>query len=249
MQSCKTFLLPLFLFVNVSIFAQSKTVSYINQVWAGYYSQTRLSDKWGVWLDGQMRTQEDFTNNLSVGIIRVGAIYYLNNNCRLTTGYAFVNNYPAEKHSMISQIEHRPWQQIQWTTDYNYGKMSQSVRLEQRFTRNILNDSTLADSYKFNYRLRYHLSYQIPLNRKVFSKNTLALIVSDDVHFNLGKSIVNNLFDQNRLFCGIGYYLNSNDYLQFGYMNVFQQQVQAGFFKNTNVIRAALFQNLNWRHK
>lgn len=249
MHYCKTLLLPLFVFVNASIFAQTKNVSHVNQVWAGYYNQTRLSEKWGIWLDGQIRTQDNYTSNLSVGILRVGAIYYLNNNCRLAAGYAFVNNYPAEKHSMISQIEHRPWQQIQWATDYSYGRMTQSVRLEERYIRNILNDSTLADSYRFNYRLRYHLNYQIPLNKKVFVKNTLALIISDDVHFNLGKEIINNVFDQNRFFAGIGYYLNANDYLQLGYMNVFQQQAQVGAYKSTNVIRAAWFQSLNWRRK
>ncbi len=249
MQAFKIYLPILLLLTFTSLFSQTKNVTHANQIWMGYFNQTKLSDKWGIWLDGQLRTQDDFVNNLYVGIIRVGGIYYVNPNCRITVGYAFANYYPAEKHSMVSQIEHRPWQQIQWTTAYGANRLTQSFRLEERFIRNILNDSTLVDSYKFNYRFRYHINYQVPLNKKAFTANTFSLVISDDVHFNFGKEIVNNVFDQNRFFVGVGYYLNSSDYFQLGYMNVFQQQTQAGLYKSSNVIRTTFFQNLNWRKK
>lgn len=249
MKAFKIYLPILLLFTATNLLSQTKNITHADQIWMGYFNQTKLSDKWGIWLDGQLRTQDDFVNNLYVGIARVGGIYYLNPNCKIIVGYAFANYYPAEKHSMVSQIEHRPWQQIQWTTAYGANKLTQSFRFEERFIRNVLNDSTLADSYKFNYRFRYHINYQVPLNKKEFVANTFSLVVSDDVHFNLGKEVVNNVFDQNRFFVGVGYYFNSQDYVQFGYMNVFQQQAQAGLYKSSNVIRATFYQNLNWSHK
>ena len=84
------------------------------QVWTGYFSQIRLTNKWGIWTDLQLRTKEDFVNNLSLSIVRVGVTYYIADNIRLTAGYAWANYFPGDNHKNISQTEHRPWQQFQW---------------------------------------------------------------------------------------------------------------------------------------
>ena len=48
----------------------------------------------------------------------VGLTYYLNDDTKLTAGYAYVNHFPADNHKNITQPEHRPWQQIQWHSKY-----------------------------------------------------------------------------------------------------------------------------------
>lgn len=72
--------------------AQSaKSTEQLNQVWLGYFNQIRLSNKWGVWTDLNLRTKDDFVNNFSVSIVRAGLIYYLTTDTKLTAGYAWVN--------------------------------------------------------------------------------------------------------------------------------------------------------------
>ena len=227
--------------------AQKQTVS-TNQVWAGYFNQSRFSKKWGIWTDLHLRTKEDFFTNFSQAIIRVGVTYYLTDDAKLTGGYAFVNHFPADNHKNISMPEHRPWQQIQWHTKFTKLRLMQWFRLEERFRRKILNDNALADGYNFNFKLRYNFFAQFPLSKKRFQQNTLSLVVNDEVHINFGKQIVYNYFDQNRLFLGFNYHINKHDNLQFGYMNVFQQLPAGNRYRSLHVPRIFYFHNLDLRH-
>ena len=99
-------------------YTQVKHTQSINQVWLGYFNQTRFNDKWGSWADLHLRTKEDFFTNFSQSIIRVGLSYFLNDVTKLTLGYAYVNSYPGDNHKNVTQPEHRPWQQIQWHNKY-----------------------------------------------------------------------------------------------------------------------------------
>src|SRR5215204_2160540 len=119
-------------------YAQKKTTS-VQQIWLSYNNQTRLSNKWGLWGDFHLRTKEGFFDSLSTGILRVGLMYYLTNNTKLTAGYAYINHFPADAHPDVSQPEHRPWQQIQWHNRFPKLRMMQWVRLEERFRRKIKN--------------------------------------------------------------------------------------------------------------
>ncbi len=74
--------------------AQTKNTQNIEQVWLGYFNQTRFTNKWGSWIDLHLRTKEDFTNKFSQSIIRLGVTYYLNDDTKLTLGYASVRLYP-----------------------------------------------------------------------------------------------------------------------------------------------------------
>lgn len=225
-------------------YAQKQTQT-VNQVWTGYFNQTRFSNKWGLWADLHLRTKEDFFTNFSQSIIRFGVTYYLADDAKLTAGYAYVNHFPADAHKNISQPEHRPWQQIQWHTRYAKLRLMQWFRLEERWRRKILNDDALAEGYNFNFRIRYNFFSQFPLSKKRFQPNTFSFVVNDEVHVNFGKEIVNNYFDQNRFFLGFAYHVNKHDNLQFGYMNVFQQLAAGNRYRSIHAARVFYFHNLD----
>jgi hypothetical protein len=227
---------------------QAKTVTDVNQVWLGYFNQTRLTDKWGFWVDAHLRTKEDFTHDLSQAIGRVGITYYLSDATKLTAGYAYINQFPATKNG-ISQPEHRPWQQLQWHTNYKKLKTMQWIRLEERYRRKLLNESTLDDAYSFNFRLRYNFLLQVPLTSKPSPTGTFSFIANDEVHINFGKEIVYNTFDQNRFFLGFAYHVNKSDNIQFGYMNVFQQLPAGSSYRSLHTARVFYFHNLDLRKK
>src|ERR1043166_1495671 len=148
-----------------AIQAQDKSTQHYNQVWLAYCNQTRFTAKWGIWADIHLRTKEDFFTNFSQSILRFGITYYLNDATKLTAGYAYVSNYPWDNHKEVTQPEHRAWQQIQWHNKYAKLRTMQWFRLEEKFKRKILNDSTLASGYSFNYKMRYNFLLQAPLSK------------------------------------------------------------------------------------
>jgi Protein of unknown function (DUF2490) len=235
------------LFSTHSVLAQSKITTDVRQIWTGYFNQTRLTDKWGLWADVHLRTKDNYFNNLSQGIVRLGLTYYLSDDVKLTAGYAFINHFPAENHKNISQPEHRPWQQIQWHSKYPKLKLMQWFRLEERYRRKIKNNDELADGYNFNFRLRYNILSQIPLSKKRFQPKTFSFVLSNEVFVNFGKQIVYNMYDQNRFFAGFHYHVNKHDNLQLGYMNIYQQLAAGNQYRSTHAARVFYFHNLDLR--
>ncbi len=226
---------------------QTKETGSVQQLWLGYFNQTRFSNRLGLWADIHLRTKEDFITDVSQGIVRVGLTYYVTDDAKVTMGYAFVNHFPADNHKNISQPEHRAWQQIQWHNRYPKLRVMQWFRIEERWRRKILNDDELAEGYNFNFRFRYNFFSQFPLSKKRFQPHTFSFVVNDEVHVNAGKQIVNNYFDQNRFFVGFNFHINKHDNLQFGYMNLFQQLPAGNQYRSNHAARIFYFHNLDLR--
>ena len=243
--------LTLITLIGISNYAytQTKSTEHLNRVWLGYFNQTRFSNKWGLWTDLQLRTKENFVDNLSQSIVRVGLTYYVTDATKLTLGYAYVNDFPGDNHKNISAPEHRPWQQVQWHTKYGKNRMMQWIRLEERYRHKLLNDNELANGYNFNFRLRYNLWYEVPLIKDGALPRSLSFIANDEVHINFGSKVVYNYFDQNRFFLGLKYQTGPQSNLQFGYMNVFQQLSAGNQYRSVDALRVFFFQNFDLRKK
>jgi hypothetical protein len=227
------------------IFAQKET-QHLQQIWTGYFNQTRFSNKWGASFDFQVRTKEDFVDDLSQILIRPALTYYVSDATKISAGYAYTRTYPLDGHTQVTQPEHRPWQQIQWHTRYSKNRTMQWFRLEERFRRKIANDSTLGEGYNFNFRLRYNFLWQVPLNGQI-KKGSWSFLLNNEVHVNFGKQITYNYFDQNRFFVGFSYNTNATDNVQFGYLNVFQQLPAGNRYRSINAARVFYFHNLDLR--
>lgn len=237
------------LIIVLTSVAQTKTTEHINRIWAGYFNQTRLSDKWGFWAEAQLRTKENLVEDISQGMLRFGLTYYVNDATKLTAGYAFVNDFPGDNHKNISAPEHRIWQQVQWHTKYGKNRMMQWIRLEERYRHKIKNDDELADGYNYSWRARYNLWYEIPFYKDGSEPNSWSFIANDEIHINFGKQVVNNYFDQNRFFVGFKWQTTKATNLQFGYSNVFQQLAAGNIYRSANVLRFFYFHNVDLRKK
>jgi hypothetical protein len=185
---------------------------------------------------------------LSQFLFRPGITYYIDNNTKLTLGYAFINHFPADDHPDISSPEHRIWQQVQWHTNYSRIRLMQYFRLEERYRRKISNGE-LGDGYNFNFRMRYNFFMQVPIGVKKYERGAWSWVINDEVHINFGKRIVYNYFDQNRFFTGFNYFLNKKDNIQFGYMNLFQQLPSGNNYRSIHTARLFFFHNLDLRKK
>ena len=61
------------------------------------------------------------------------------------------------------------------------------------------------------------------LGKKPFAPKTFSYTLSDDVHFNFGKRVAYNSFDQNRMFAALQYHTDAGNFLQLGYLYIYQQ--------------------------
>lgn len=238
--------LMLLLGLSTCVNAQKQT-SHVQQVWLNYFNQTRFSERWGMWADISFRSKEDWVSEMSQLLGRVGATYYLGNNTKLTAGYAYVHHFPGDNHPEIAMPEHRPWQQVQWHTNKSNFRLMQWVRLEERFRRRIAAPDKLGEGYNFNYRVRYNMLLAIPLSRKPFAPGTFSGVLNNETHFNLGRQIVYNSFDQNRLFAGVFYHVNKHDQVQAGYMNLYQQLAAGNRYRSVHTARISYFHTLDLR--
>ncbi|MDQ3291325.1 MAG: DUF2490 domain-containing protein [Bacteroidota bacterium] len=223
----------------------AKEVTDREQVWLGYFNQTRISNKFSLWLDLHAR-RTDFLDRWATTIIRPGITYHISDHTRFTVGYAYASHWPVSETEKTVRPEHRPWQQINWSGRSKRLHLNQWVRLEERFNRNIINDQ-LQDDYRFNFRARYMIALMVPLTADAIAPGVPFAILNDEVHLNFGKEVVYNYFDQNRLFAGLGYQFTKSLNAQLGYMQVFQQREAGNRFFDTRAIRLFVFHNLDLR--
>ncbi|MBT1696125.1 DUF2490 domain-containing protein [Fulvivirgaceae bacterium PWU4] len=225
-------------------FAQKET-EVREQTWLGYFNQTRFTKRSGLWVDLHYRLTGNFTDERSVNIARVAYIYYISDQVRLMGGYAYAKHF-SHGTATPDVPEHRPWQQIQWFDKKNGFNLMQWFRVEQRYRRTVA-AGELTDDYNFNWRLRYNFALTLPLKGKQVVAKTPFLFFNDEIHINAGKEIVNNYFDQNRAFLGLGYQFTSHLNAHLGYMNVFQQLPAGNRYVNINAIRLFVFHNIDLR--
>jgi long-subunit fatty acid transport protein len=227
------------------VFSQ-KEIEKRDQTWLAYFNQTRFTKRSGLWLDLHYRLTGDFVDERSVNIARLGYMYYVSDQVRVTAGYAYVKHF-SHGPAAPDYNEHRPWQQIQWLDKKNGFSLIQYLRLEQRYRQTVAGGE-LTNNYLFNWRFRYNFSLTLPLKGKTLAAKTPFLFFSDELHIHAGKHIVNNYFDQNRLFLGLGYQFTSHLNAHLGYMYVFQQQPAGNQYIHINAIRLFISHNLDLRN-
>lgn len=198
-------------------------------------------------MDLHLRTKDHFVDSFSQSVVRVGFIYYVKANVKMSAGYAYVNQFPGDNHKNISQPEHRGWQMVQWNSLKTGLRITQTIKLEEKFKHKIESNDRLAEGYGFYWKIRYGLQLSFPFHKKLFSKTGIAFVVSDEVHINFGKEIIHQNFDQNRLFAGFSFPVHVNNSMQIGYMNLFQQPIANGNNKSIDALRIFYFQNIDLR--
>lgn len=225
---------------------QQKEIEHREQTWLGFFNQTRFTKHSGLWLDLHFRLTENFIQEKSLSIARVGYTYHVGE-AKITAGYAYATRYPHSA-NQPNEPEHRGWQQVQWVDKKKGFTMMQWIRLEERFRTKVEN-ATLTDNYSFNYRARYNLALTLPLRGKQILAKTPFLFFNNEVHINFGKDININFFDQNRMFTGLGYQFTPHLNAHVGYMFVFQQLPAVSRFVHINAIRLFVFHNIDFNTK
>jgi hypothetical protein len=202
-------------------------------LWTGVFATGDLNHhkkdgKWRWWFDGQMRFFHD-DDGFGQSLVRPGVGYKLTDKLTVWSGYAWIHT--ASDPSPPTD-EHRIWEQVTWSHDFEPTTLNLRSRLEQRFMET-------GDDVALRFR------QSVGLHRPMSFAPKFAWVVSDEVFFNLNDTDSGTRagLDQNRAFLGVGWKPSPERpwRLEVGYLNQFIDHSTGDYTSNH-----LLSLNLHW---
>ena len=226
----------------MSIAQEKKNIDSQSLLWTRYYNQLELNTRWSIHSEFDNRIfLSPIVQNLFV--LRVQGRYKVLEQIELGAGFTYfsVATQDPDIHSKFNKPEYRIQQDA--TLKQNLGKttLNQRFQIEERFFQNFDKERLISGS-TFFWRFRYRIQGDYNFWQK--KKQFLKAIISDEIMINAGKKVVNNTFDQNRIYAGLQYGINSSLALELGYMNSFQQRSTEVDYFNRNIIRLSIYHKL-----
>ncbi|MES2805855.1 DUF2490 domain-containing protein [Flavobacterium sp. 11] len=244
----KTIRIIFFLFVTVLCQAQTeKDIDHQSILWTRYNNQLVLNEKWSLHTEFDNRVfLKPVKENLYV--IRIQGRYKINEH--LEAGIGFAHFSVATQEPEVSYDfkipEYRGQQDLTWKLNVNKVTLLQRFQAEERFIHNANKESLLPGS-TFTWRFRYRLQADYIFWKK--ENQFLKTILSDEIMFNAGKTIIKNTFDQNRIYAALQYGINKNIALELGYLNSFQRRTNGINYFNRDIIRFSIFHKIKLKKK
>jgi len=187
----------------------------VANLWLLYSTDARLSSKWGLHADAQIRRSRS-ADILRQNQVRVGINYYAAPQLMLTAGYSYVALYSADEAPVnILAPEHRLYEQLIIQDDKGLVRVQHRYRLEQR---RVVLPGEAGPTY-LN-RARYQLRLTLPLRGTAITPGTPYLAAADELLFNFGRHATGSIFDQNRAALNLGYQITQATALEMGYLNL-----------------------------
>lgn len=221
--------------------------------WIMYFGDHKVSDRWGVHLEAQLR-RSDFLSNPQQLLLRTGINYHVNNQIFATLGYCFVETYPYGDLPAKSEFpEHRIWEQIQIKSQLERVEWVSRFRVEQRFVQApALNTKT--GSYEpgdavYSNRFRLLNRVSVPFKGKTIVDKAFYVTAYDEILLNAGKNIAANFFDQNRIYAAIGYKIPKAGKLEIGYLYQTIQKPDGFKLERNSTLQLGLTSTLDFYKK
>ncbi|MFV5703814.1 DUF2490 domain-containing protein [Flavobacterium sp. XS2P12] len=239
----------LFLFL-VSFISQAQTEKNIDHqsiLWTRYNNQLLLNEKWSLHTEFDNRVfLKPVKENLYV--IRIQGRYKINEHLEAGIGFTHfsVTTQEPEVSYTFKTPEYRAQQDITWKLNVSKVTLIQRFQAEERFIHNA-NKESLLPGTTFSWRFRYRLQADYIFWKK--ENQYLKTILSDEIMFNAGKTILKNTFDQNRIYAAVQYGINKNIALELGYLNSFQRRANGIDYFNRDIIRFSIFHKIKVRKK
>ncbi|ASZ09971.1 DUF2490 domain-containing protein [Chitinophaga pendula] len=238
----RKFLLSLMIIclIGLPIRAQQK-LQQKYQHWYTYFGNFKLSDRWSIPFDVQVRIRDGFTDKGQI-LTRGGLQYAANKRNSFLLGYAYVTTYADVPDVYLP--EHRIFQQYIYQHPAGKASMSHRFRLEQRWVAQQTSrpGAPTERDWQYGNRVRYFHRTIIPVQKHTQSTK-FYVALQNEIFLNLWNNQINDKFiDQNRLLLTPGYLLNAALKLEIGYMNQFLQTA-AGSQTMNHILHFAVFHN------
>ncbi|MCC9070145.1 DUF2490 domain-containing protein [Flavobacterium sp. F-65] len=174
--------------------------------WFQYTMSAKLSQKYSFTALSQYRSY-DLVKDSRLFLVSTYLERKLENEIYPAMGYMFLvlEPYNSDMEKKI-RYENRPFQQVSFKNKIGRTVLLHRYRIEERF---------LTNPDDFIVRLRYLISFKIPLN-KASEKNTLYGILKNEIRMNVVKE---EQFDSNRITAGLGINLGEKSALEFSFVN------------------------------
>lgn len=191
--------------------------------WFAYFGNQSYK-KWN-WHNEVQYRNYNFAGDLQQLLLRTGIGYNLTeNNNNILLGYGFINSqkYIPGSDKKTGSNEHRVFQQFITRQNFNRFFLQHRYRIEERF---------LPDDFQM--RFRYAMILNVPINKKTVTQNAIYFSASNEIFINKQ----NPVFDQNRVYGGLGYVINKFFRVELGFMaqtleNTNRNQFQILIFNN-----------------
>lgn len=229
----------LFIFSFLCLTSTIVKAQTINQTsgWLFLLNNTKINDKWGAYLDVQLRSSDDI-GYLRNFLFRPGVTYYASDKSEITLGYLLNKTFTRlDGQANNSLSEHRIWEQFIYKQKISTISISHRLRLEQRFI-----ETNSVNEHIFAQRFRYFVRFILPLekDKQKFEKGAFVAL-QNEVFLNVqNKDELNHkVFDQNRAYLALGYRFSKKLDVEAGYLN----QAIKGLNANTvnNVVQLAVY--------
>ena len=199
------------------LLAQTPTSTTIdNQLhgWISYNGDHDLVGRWGVHFDGQFRRDHLF-NRWQQYQLRPGLNFRANPNLLFTLGYVFTKTFPYGEFPVRAGFgEHRIYEQAIIRHPGRRVTFVQRHRLEQRFVQYPQNNG----AYTYQNRYRFLFKAEAPVVRNTDGSPRWYLAVFDEIVLGIPPNYGARIFDQNRVFGGIGRVLRPYGNFEIGYL-------------------------------
>jgi hypothetical protein len=242
-MSFRKYILILFLIVfGISQAQTEKKIDNQSILWSRYYNLLTLTEKWSLHSEFDNRLfLNPVTENLFV--IRSQIRYKASDSLELGGGIGYfpVATQDPENTTDFMIPEYRGQQDIVWKNTIGKVQLSQRFQIDERFIRNASKTSLLPGT-TFNWRFRFRMQAEYDLWKK--DNRFLKTIVHEEILLNAGKSIVENTFDQNRIYAALQYGINEKIAIELGYLNSFQQRSSGADYYDRDIIRLSIFHKL-----
>lgn len=224
------------LWVRCRAQATNKRITHQQLLWFAYFARVDMGPKWYLVAEIQER-RFMFPDKQHQFVTRAHFHRKFAEGWDFSAGFTYFLQSPQDPRSRSTLVmpELRPHIQVDGRSKLHPKvELTHRYRAERRFFRNVENDA-LAEGYAGSYRVRYRLALQYTLWER--EERKLRAILSDEIHFNFGSRIVNNSFDQNRIYAGLGFAFNKQLAIGLGYLNWFQQRTSGVYYYDRDIVR------------
>ncbi|SMB98355.1 hypothetical protein SAMN00120144_1065 [Hymenobacter roseosalivarius DSM 11622] len=224
--------------------------------WFTYNGGHQIGEKWAVHTEVQLRR-----TRLGLGrqqlLSRLGLVYSLAEQVTLSGGYTQLTTYPYGDYPTASlgeaTPENRAYEDVTLANTYGRLQLTHRFRLEQRWLGQLAesNPKQVA-SWEYQNRARYQVAGEIPLQGSSIDDGELYVTFFDEIFIGFGKNVGRNVFNQNRIFGGLGYQIHDNWKLELYYLNQWTQHAepapntQQSVFENNNGFRLNVVYDLDF---
>ncbi len=230
-----------FVFFIISRTHAQNTYKVTNTQWFGHTFTVNLSPKFDFSFNSQNR-RTDYLKSPNLSLFRPGLAYKLNNKTAVAAGFAYVNTYVSENQD---RVEHRFWEQVSYNPRFKNVDLAGRLRIEQRNS-----FSQIKDGAKTNIPFENRYRFQVKWEKK-FNNFKKAYLTANDEYMihSVRNKTEKPVFDQNRLYGGIGYNFHKLARLELGYMNVYQAVIGSETKNINHILTLNLYSTMGLKRK